>query len=166
MLPAHVWYSSYFGHSTLPLQPRLLHVADAEVMPRFYFTPHFFFPSEESESKTHQGDPRRGHQGGGNLLFSFLTPNQLSSVSLPPPSPPLAIESRTDTMEECEIYKEQDVLEEVMMKLDECDMEKFCRVESSEKTIAILGNKWCAQTAKQDGDRISKQFLCNIWKKP
>ena len=44
-------------------------------------------------------------------------------------------------------------------------MEEFVRlVESSEKTIAILGDRW-PQTVKQDGDRISKQFLCNTWKK-
>ena len=29
----------------------------------------------------------------------------------------------------------------------------------------ILGDRWWPQTAKQDGDRTSKQFLCNIWKK-
>ena len=51
-----------------------------------------------------------------------------------------------------------------MRKLDVCDMEEFGRLESGEKTIAILGDRW-PQTAKQDGDRISKQFLCNIWKK-
>ena len=44
-------------------------------------------------------------------------------------------------------------------------MEDFGRLETSEKTIAILGNRWWPQTAKQDGDRTSKQFLCNIWKK-
>ena len=38
-------------------------------------------------------------------------------------------------------------------------MEEFGRQESSEKNIAILGDRWCPQTAKQDGDRISKQFL-------
>ena len=38
-------------------------------------------------------------------------------------------------------------------------------IESSEETIAILGDRWWPQTAKQDGDRISKQFVCNIWKK-
>ena len=49
-----------------------------------------------------------------------------------------------------------------MRKLDVCDMEGFCRLESSEKTIAILGDNWWPQTAKQDGDRISKRF---IWRK-
>ena len=44
-------------------------------------------------------------------------------------------------------------------------MEEFGRKESSEKTIAILGDRWWPHTAKQDGDRISKQFLCNIQKK-
>ena len=48
-----------------------------------------------------------------------------------------------------------------MRKLDGCDMEEFCRPESSEQTMAILGDRWWPQTAKQDGDR----FLCNIWKK-
>ena len=71
-----------------------------------------------------------------------------------------AIESRTHLVGECEIYKkERDALEEKMRKLDVCDMEEFGRLESSEKTIDILGDRWWPQTAKQDGDRISKQFL-------
>ena len=50
------------------------------------------------------------------------------------------IESRTHIVRECEIYKEErDALE--MRKVDECDMEEFGRVESSEKTIAILGDR-------------------------
>ena len=44
-------------------------------------------------------------------------------------------------------------------------MEELGRLESSEKTIAVLGDRWWTQTAKQDGERISKQFLCNIWEK-
>ena len=44
-------------------------------------------------------------------------------------------------------------------------MEEFGRLESSEKTIAILGDRWWPQTAKQDGDGISKQFICSKWKK-
>ena len=52
-----------------------------------------------------------------------------------------------------------------MRKLDVCDMEEFDRLEGSEKTIAILGDKWWPQKAKQDGDKISKRFLCNVWKK-
>ena len=66
---------------------------------------------------------------------------------------------------ECEIYKEEwDALEK-MRNLDVCDMEEFGRLQSGEKTIAILGDRWWPQTAKQDGDRISRQFLCSIWKK-
>ena len=38
-------------------------------------------------------------------------------------------------------------------------------MESSEKKIAILGDRWWPPTVKQDADRISKHFLCNIWKK-
>ena len=41
----------------------------------------------------------------------------------------------------------------------------FCRLESSEKTIATLGDRWWPQTTKEGGDRISKQFLFNTWKK-
>ena len=36
------------------------------------------------------------------------------------------------------------MLEEEMRKLDDCDVEEFGRLESSEKTIAILGHKWVA----------------------
>ena len=46
-----------------------------------------------------------------------------------------------------------------------CDMEEFGRLESSETTIAILGDRWWSQAVKQNGDRISKQSLCGIWKK-
>ena len=36
----------------------------------------------------------------------------------------------------------------------------------SEKAIAIiLRDIWWPQTAKQEGDKISKRFVCNIWKK-
>ena len=45
-----------------------------------------------------------------------------------------------------------------MRKLDLCDMEGVGRLESSEKTIAILRDGWWPQAAKQDGDGISKQF--------
>ena len=37
-------------------------------------------------------------------------------------------------------------------------MNKFGRLESSEKTIAIREDRWWPQTAKQDRERISKQF--------
>ena len=43
-------------------------------------------------------------------------------------------------------------------------MEEFRRLESSEKTIAILGDRWWPQTGKQDGDRIDIQSPCNMWK--
>ena len=55
--------------------------------------------------------------------------------------------------------------EEEIIKLAVCDMEAFGRLESSEKTIDILGDRWWPQAAKQDGDRISKQFLRSTWKK-
>ena len=77
------------------------------------------------------------------------------------------IEGRTHTVGESEMYKEErDALEEEMSKLDVRDVEEFGRLESIEKTIAILEDRWWPQTkAKQDGDRISKNFLCSTWKK-
>ena len=66
------------------------------------------------------------------------------------------IESRTHIVGEREIYKkERDALEVEMWQLDVCDVEDFGRLESSEKTISILGERWWPQTAKQDGDKIS-----------
>ena len=72
------------------------------------------------------------------------------------------IESRTDIVGECEIYKQKrDALE--MRKIDEREMDESGRLESSEETIAILDGG--RRLAKQDGDKISKQFICSIWKK-
>ena len=51
--------------------------------------------------------------------------------------------SRTHIIGECELYKEERyALEEEMKILDVCDMEEFGRLESSENTIAILGDRW------------------------
>ena len=50
------------------------------------------------------------------------------------------------------------MLEEEMRKLDDCDMEEFGRLEGSEETIAIVGDRRWRQTVKQAGDRISKQL--------
>ena len=76
------------------------------------------------------------------------------------------LRSTTHIVGECEIYKEErDALEEGMRKSDVCDMEELGRLENNEKTIAMLGDRWWTQTAKQDGDRISKQFLRILWKK-
>ena len=44
-------------------------------------------------------------------------------------------------MEECEVCeKKRDAVEE-MRKFDVCDMEEFGRLESSEKTVVILGRR-------------------------
>ena len=52
-----------------------------------------------------------------------------------------------------------------MRKIDECGMDKFGTLDSSEKTIAILGERWWRQTAKPQRDKMSKTFLCNTRKK-
>ena len=55
-----------------------------------------------------------------------------------------SLESKTHTVGECEICREErDALEQIR-KLDVCDMEEFCRLESSEKTITILGDSFVA----------------------
>ena len=74
-----------------------------------------------------------------------------------------AIESRVHMVEECEVYKkERGTLDKEMSKSDKCGMEEFGRLEGTEKPIHIIGDKWWPQTAKQEGGRISEQFLCNI----
>ena len=51
------------------------------------------------------------------------------------------------------MYKEErDVLEE-MRKIDECGMDKFGTLDSSEKTLAVLVGRW-PQTAKQEGGTL------------
>ena len=46
-----------------------------------------------------------------------------------------------------------------MRKTGECGMEKFSTLDSSEKTIAILGDSRWAQTAKQEGYKISNSSM-------
>ena len=99
-------------------------------------------------------------------IFSFLCfvdtfPPRHSDAHMCPCG--TTIKGRTHIVGECEIHKEERILQE-MRKLDECDMEECCRLKSSERTIAILGERWWPQKAKQDGDRISKHFNV-IWKK-
>ena len=51
-----------------------------------------------------------------------------------------------------------------MGKINEYGMEKFGTLDSSDKTLAILGDRWWPQTAKQEGDEISKQFYVTYGK--
>ena len=51
------------------------------------------------------------------------------------------------------------MLEEEKRELDECDMEEFDTLDSSEKTFAILGDGWWPQAAKHEGDKTSKYSL-------
>ena len=48
-------------------------------------------------------------------------------------------------------------------KIQECDMGKYGTLDSREKTIAILGDRW-PQTAIWEGDKISKKFPCTYGK--
>ena len=58
------------------------------------------------------------------------------------------------------MYKEErDVFEEEVREIYECNMREFDTQDSSENTIAILGDRWWPQAARQEGDKISKTFL-------
>ena len=53
------------------------------------------------------------------------------------------IESRTHIVAECELYQEErDVLEGEMQDLNKSGMESFDALDSLEKTIAVLGDRW------------------------
>ena len=54
-----------------------------------------------------------------------------------------------------------------MRKIDECSIEKFGTqlIDSSEKTIAVLKDRWWPQMVKQERDKVSKKFLFSIWKR-
>ena len=53
-----------------------------------------------------------------------------------------------------------------MRSIDVCDMEKFGALDSSEKTIAILGDTWWPQTAKLQGNKIiRKKWDASVGKK-
>ena len=72
-----------------------------------------------------------------------------------------AAERKTHIVGECEIYKEErDVLQEEMREIDECDIEEFGTLDSNEKTIAIPGDRWWPQAAKQEGDTFNLTMIC------
>ena len=74
-----------------------------------------------------------------------------------------AKESRAHIVAECELYKEErDVLEGEMRDVNEGGMKSFDALEGREKTIALLGDAWWPQTAKQDGDKTCRRFLCRV----
>ncbi|CAB1113164.1 unnamed protein product [Ectocarpus sp. CCAP 1310/34] len=71
-------------------------------------------------------------------------------------------ESRPHIVGECELYrKEREDLEEDMRQRG-CDMDKFGKLDNSEKTIAVIGDRWWAQEAVEDGDKMCKEFLCSL----
>ena len=49
------------------------------------------------------------------------------------------------------MYKEERKALDELRELDGCDMEEFRRLESSEKTTAILGDGWWPETANRTG---------------
>ena len=74
-------------------------------------------------------------------------------------------QSRTHIVGECELYEEERDTLGGDEENDECDMQKFDKVDSSEKAIAILGGRWWSQAAEQEGDKIRTSFRYNIRKK-
>ena len=53
-----------------------------------------------------------------------------------------------------------------MRKIDACGMEKFGTLDSSEKTIAILGDRWWPKTANRKGIRQAKTLHVTYGKTP
>ena len=49
--------------------------------------------------------------------------------------------SRSHTVEQCEMYKEERHVLVEMRKIDECGMEKFSTLDGSKRMIAILGDR-------------------------
>ena len=69
-------------------------------------------------------------------------------------------------MAESELYQEErDVLEGEMRDSNKRGMGSFDVFDRREKPIAILGDSWWPQTAKQDGDKICRRISCSVWKK-
>ena len=72
-------------------------------------------------------------------------------------SPVVATESRTHEVADCELYtEERDVLE--MREANEGAMKSFDARVRNEKTMAILGERWWPQPAKQDGEHSCVLF--------
>ena len=53
-----------------------------------------------------------------------------------------AIENRTHMLRKSELYKEERDMSEDMKKIDGCDMKESGTLDRSEKTIAVLGDRW------------------------
>ena len=47
-------------------------------------------------------------------------------------------------------------LRETMRRIDDCGMEKFCTLDSSEKHIAMRGDRWYLPAATREGDDNTK----------
>ena len=47
-----------------------------------------------------------------------------------------------------------------------CDMEEFGALDSNKKTIAILGDRWWPQAAKEEGDKTSTNKQKKLVQKP
>ena len=45
-------------------------------------------------------------------------------------------------------------------------MEEFDTLDSSEKTIYILGDRWWPQVVKQEEDKLIQTLLCTKWNQP
>lgn len=53
---------------------------------------------------------------------------------------------------------------EEMRKIDDYDTEIHGTLDNSEKR-STFGDRYWPQNAKQEGHKVSKTFLCNIWGK-
>ena len=70
----------------------------------------------------------------------------------------IVIGSKTHEVGECDIYTRRNGIYMLDEEMTEIDMGEFDTLDSSEKTIAILGGRWWPPVAKQEGDEISKKI--------
>ena len=55
-------------------------------------------------------------------------------------------------------------MSEEIGKIEGCGMEMFGTL-NKEKAVAILGDRWCPQTAKEEGRQDVQRVLCHMPKK-
>ena len=117
----------------------------AELLPKW-------LPAHDLEKRRKQ-QPRGLLQANTDTTSSVIC-RAVARTDVAPSNANRAGRRRQPTCGACEPSLSVALLQE-MMKIDECNMDKFGTLDSIEKTIAILGNRWCPQTAKHEGNKMS-----------
>ena len=74
-----------------------------------------------------------------------------------------AIQSKTHLVGECEVCQEERNVSEDMTEIDECDMQGFGTLDSSDNTVAILGDIDGGHRRRhRKGVKLTKRFLVSM----